>query len=267
MIEMLRQQVASGIPAEEKINRLREALQLLCLKVLHDKNYFSKIAFTGGTALRLLYDMKRFSEDLDFSVINNKEYDFSSLVSTLEREFVLYGLKIDIKARADKTVQSCMLGFPGLLKEMGLSNLEGQKLSIKLEVDSNPPLGWQIENTVINKIYVLNITHFTMQSLYAAKLHACFFRRYTKGRDFYDLMWYLTKKTRPNYDLLNNAIKQTEGKNPGVGEHNIRDFILKRIAQIDFDSIKKDVERFLEDKGELALLNESIVSKAIEDQF
>lgn len=267
MIEFLQQQIASEKSSEMKINRLREALQLLCLKIMHDKGYFSKVAFVGGTALRIIYDMRRFSEDLDFSVIDKKDYNFSELISTLEGEFKLSGLELETKTKVTKTVQDSMLKFPKLLKLMELSKLEGQKLSIRIEVDSNPPSGWQLQNTVVTKIYVLNITHFALSSLYATKLHACFFRKYVKGRDFYDLVWYLGKKIEPNYELLNNAARQTEGKALGLDESNIKDFLEERLAKIDFNLVKKDVERFLEDKNELELLKTSVIVKNIANVF
>ena len=267
MIEFLQQQIASELSTEGKINRLREVLQLLCLKILQDRGCFSSVAFVGGTALRVLYDMRRFSEDLDFSVIDKKDYDFLKLISIVKREFKLCGLEMEAKTKDTKIVQNGMLKFPGLLKVMGISDLKSQKISIKIEVDSNPPAGWQIEKTIVNKIYVLHITHFALSSLYSTKIHACFFRKYAKGRDFYDFVWYLGKKIKPNYELLNNAIKQTEGKDPELCDENIKDFLLPRIAKVDFKMIKKDVERFLEDKNELRLLQSSVISKSVADVF
>jgi len=262
MIEFFKQYISSAAKTEDKINKLREALQLLVLKILQDKGYFANMVFVGGTALRILYDMRRFSEDLDFSVINKKNYDFSKIISEIKREFKLSGIEIETKTKAAKTVQGSMLRFPNLLYALGLSGLRGQKLSVKIEVDSNPPPGWRIEDTIVNKIYILNITHFDIPSLYATKIHACFFRKYTKGRDFYDLMWYLGKRTKPNYLLLNNAIKQTHAKAYDLNEANIKDFLLEKIANINFDAIKKDVERFLEDKNEIKLLTKEVIEKA-----
>ena len=160
-----------------------------------------------------------------------------------------------------------MLKFPNLMRRLGISNLSGQKLSIRLEIDSKPPAGWEVENTVINKVYLLNVTHLSLSSLYATKLHACFFRKYAKGRDFYDLVWYLGKRVTPNYTLLNNAVKQTQSRDLKLSPKNIADFLLKRLSKVDFSIIKKDVERFLEDKSELALLNQKTISKAIIDVF
>ena len=267
MVEFIQQHIPSGVPLEAKVNKVREILQLLTLKILQDKRCFEHIAFVGGTALRVLYNLRRFSEDLDFSVINKDNYDFSSIITTLKHEFTLYGLEVAAKTKVTKTVQSSMLKFPRLLNDLNLSNHKEQRLSIKVEVDSNLPSGWEIENTLVNKVYLLNITHFKISSLYSTKIHACFFRRYVKGRDFYDFLWYLSRKEKPNYLLLNNAIAQTESKNYGLSESNIKDFLLERAAKIDFNAIRKDVERFLEDKGELNFLNIATVSKCIEDAF
>ena len=264
MIEILKQQLKSDMPNEEKINRVREVLQLTVLKIMYDKGYFKNLAFCGGTALRVLFDLRRFSEDLDFSLIDKKGYDFLQVNSKIENELKLYGLDAQTKVKENKTVQSAFLKFPMLLKELGLSELSSQKLSIKIEIDSNPPEGWRAQTTLVNKVYMLNITHFDLPSLYATKLHACFFRRYIKGRDFYDLVWYLGKKIQPNYILLNNAIKQTHGHDLKLSEENFKEFLLERLGKIDFKFVKKDVERFLEDRNELKLLDFEDIRSSLE---
>lgn len=255
MIDLLKQQFAPKMTNEEKINRVREALQLAALKIMYEKGHFAKLAFVGGTALRLLFGLKRFSEDLDFSLIRRKGYDFREINSHLQEGFRLYGLDVQTKAREENTVQYTFLKFTGLLKDLGLSALDEQKLSIKVEIDSNPPKGWRIETTLINRLFMINLQHFDLSSLYASKIHACFFRKYTKGRDFYDLLWYITKRIRPNYILLRNAIKQTESYQIDLNDDNFHLFMLEKLKKINFGAVRKDVERFLEDKSELNLLN------------
>jgi len=263
MIELLKQQYTPDMSNDDKINRVREFLQIAVLKILYDKGYFKNLAFVGGTALRILFDLRRFSEDLDFSLTNNFGYDFSRISSEIERSLKLYGLDIETKIKEAKTVQSSLLKFPGLLKSLNLSRLKNEKLSIKIEVDSNPPKGWDLAATIVNKYYLFNIVHFDLPSLYATKLHACFFRKYAKGRDFYDLVWYISRKVEPNFVLLNNAIKQTEGKSPQIDKGNLRQFMLDKLSNVDFKILRKDVERFLEDKNELKLLDAEIIGKAI----
>lgn len=263
MIELLKGQFAPGMSTDDKINRAREFLQIAALKTIHDKDHFRNVAFVGGTALRILFDLRRFSEDLDFSLVNGKGYDFAKVNSDIERAFRLYGLSCETKVKETKTVQSSFLKFPGLLKSLGLSQLDEQKLSIKIEVDSNPPKGWGVESTIVNRYYLFSIAHFDLPSLYATKLHACFFRKYIKGRDLYDLVWYIGKKVEPNFVLLNNAIKQTEKEDPHINNGNFKQFIADKLGKIDFKTVRKDVERFLEDKGELKLLDADIIRKAL----
>ncbi|MBI4706352.1 MAG: nucleotidyl transferase AbiEii/AbiGii toxin family protein [Candidatus Omnitrophica bacterium] len=264
MLDILKQQLGENLGPEEKLNRAREFLQIIILKVMYDKNILNNLAFVGGTALRILYNLKRFSEDLDFSLINKKKYDFNSVSSEIIKGLKLYGFEAEPAVKADKTVQSSMLKFSGLLKELGISALGKQKLAIKIEVDANPPAGWHIQNTVVNKSYMFNVVHFDLSSLYATKLHACFYRKFTKGRDFYDFIWYLSNKIKPNFTFLNNAIIQTSGHFSKINEQNFKAFLLDKISGVDFNAARRDVGRFLEDKEELKLIDLKIIRQAIE---
>jgi len=267
MIEVIQQQFKPDMPDELKLNLAREFLQILALKIMHDKHFFYNLAFTGGTALRILFNTKRFSEDLDFSLVEKKGYSFSEINSKLISEFRLYGLNTEIKPSEERTVHSVFLKFSGLLKLLGLSPLNGQKLAIKIEIDTNPPKGGILETTLINKTYVFPIVHFDLPSMFAAKLSACFYRKYTKGRDFYDFIWYISKKNMPNFLLLNNAIEQTQGHSPKIDESNFKNFLLENIEKIDFNLVKLDVERFLEDKTELGLFDLKIIKPTIERTY
>ena len=267
MIDVIKQQFKPGMSINQKLNVTREFLQILTLKILNDKKCFENIAFVGGTSLRILYDIKRFSEDLDFSIIKKQKYNFDKIHRELSKEFKLYGLAFEANPHKQKTVHSMMMKFSSLLKELGISPMSSQKLSIKLEIDTNPPLGWELANTIISKTYTFNIVHYNLSSLYAGKLHACFYRKFTKGRDFYDFIWYLGKKVKPNFTLFNNTILQTEGKNPGINESNFKPYLLENIKRIDFALAKKDVERFLEDKSELNLFDQKLITSAIDNAY
>jgi len=263
VIDVIKQQFKPGMGIQQKLNLTREFLQILTLKILNEKNFFEQIVFVGGTSLRILYDLRRFSEDLDFSLIGKGKYDFRKIHKSLSKEFDLYGLPFDAALHQQKTVHSMMLKFSGLLKELEISPMASQKLSIKLEIDTNPPAGWQLANTIISKVYTFNIVHYDLPSLYAGKLHACFYRKFTKGRDFYDFIWYLGKKVVPNFTLLNSAVAQTHGKNPGINKSNFRPYLLENIKRIDFVQAKKDVERFLEDKRELSLFDPKLIADTV----
>lgn len=258
MIEILEKEIKNLNTKEEKINHLRELLQIVILKIVQEAGMFKNLAFVGGTALRILFDLRRFSEDLDFSLINKKGYSIKRFVSSIKTRLSQYNLSTDIKVKDKKIIQEVNIRFKKILSDLELSVMPSQKLFIKLEIDTNPPRGAKLEVSLINKLYVFDIIHFDLPSLFATKIHACFFRKYTKGRDFYDLMWYLSKKIQPNYKLLNNATRQTHNKKRLVTEDNFKNFLEREFNKVDFAKVRKDVERFLERKEEVNILRKEI---------
>lgn len=263
MIDVIKQQFKEGMSTDHKLNLTREFLQILCLKIMYEKKIFDQVAFWGGTSLRILYDIKRFSEDLDFSLTDKKKYSFIQIHQQLSKAFALYNLPFEAKPRTESNVHSMMMRFTGLLKALGVSAMQSQKFSIKFEIDTNPPLGWNLANTLVGKFFNFTVTHYDLPSLYAGKLHACFYRKFIKGRDYYDFVWYLTKKIKPNFVLLNNAIKQTQGVDLGINENNFKTYLAQNIESIDFEKVKKDVGIFLEDKSELSLFDAKIIQENI----
>ena len=264
MIEVFKQQFVNGLTMEDKLNCIRELLQIIILKVMYDKDIFSYTAFTGGTALRILFGLRRFSVGLDFSLIGKEKYNFVNINHVLLHGLGLYVLEAESSVKTKGVVHSILLKFPGLLKELELSAFKEQKLTIKLEIATNPPAGGRVEKTIVNIIYMFGITHFDLSSMFVTKLHACFYCKFNKGRDLYDFIWYSTKKIKPNFYLLNNAIEQTEGRNPGIDENNFKSFLLEKIDKVDIELARKDVERFLEDKSELKLFDKQIIKANIE---
>jgi predicted nucleotidyltransferase component of viral defense system len=267
MLELIKQNIRNISNRETKIYITREFLQLLILKIIYDKNYFKNLAFVGGTALRVLYNLRRFSEDLDFSLINKQGYKFDSFLEKITYELKKYGFSLEVKKYIKEPVQSVMLKFKDILYLLDLSRHKDQKLSIKIEIDSNPPKGWNTEISLVNKHFVFTVLHFDIPSLYATKIHACFFRKYIKGRDFYDLIWYFGKNIFPNFELLNNAIEQTEKKRINLNKKNFYDFLKEKLSKIDFARVRKDVERFIEDKNELKLFERDVILKLVNRKY
>lgn len=258
MIDIIKNELTQYATSEQKAIHLRELLQIIILRIMYERGYFRSLAFTGGTALRILFDIKRFSEDLDFSLISKTGYSLNNFYSDIQQQLANYGFIADIDKRAAANVHQLKIRFRNVLYDLQLTPNKNQKLFIKVEIDTNPPSGGDTELTVINKLFMFSITHFTLPSLFATKLHACFFRTYIKGRDFYDLLWYLTKKVEPNYKLLFNAIKQTHpDKVYSVDKSNFRQFLVTHITAIDLSKARKDVERFIENKDELRLLEKN----------
>lgn len=267
MIDVIRQQFSDGMPLHMKLNKTREFLQVLCLKIMSDRQIFDRVAFLGGTSLRMLFQLRRFSEDLDFSVLNRGEFDTAALAEHFMKEFRLYGFACEPKVSSRSAVQSIMLKFPRLLKDLGRSPLASEKLAIKWDVDTNPPKGGACTSGIISAYFTFRVVHYDLPSLFAGKLHACFFRKYAKGRDWYDFIWYAARKVRPNLTLFRNAVRQTEGKDITIDEAGFADFLIERIGKIDFKAMKRDVEKFIEDPAELALFDRDAMIKTILNSY
>ena len=247
---------------------VREYLQARTLESLQDNGAFVNWAFVGGTALRFLYSLPRFSEDLDFSITNSPmEDNFAEHMKKVKDRFLAEGYEVTIKAKTAKTVRAAFIKFPGLLYELSLSPLSSEVISIKVEIDSNPPAGAKLETSIVRKHCLLNLQHYDKSSLLAGKLHALSARKYTKGRDVYDLMWYLSDRTwpQPNILLLNNALKQTLWTGPELTEENWRQQIAMRVSEFDWNKVIADVKPFIEKQSDLKMLSRQNLIKLLKD--
>ena len=248
--------LVSGIddPAQA-LNRLREYLQAFILRSLHECEAFRSLAFVGGTALRFLHGLPRFSEDLDFSLASVESYAGREWMRKVKSDLALAGFKPEVTWNERRTVHTGWVRLSEILHEAGLSGLPHQKLAIKLEIDTRPPPGAHCQRQVITRHLTFLLQHYDLPSLCARKLHAAITRRYTKGRDWYDLFWYRSQRppVEPNLELLQNALDQTQG----VGHLEARNWsqrVRARIVAADADAIIADVRPFLERPKDATLL-------------
>lgn len=242
---------------DDNLNLVREYIQGYFLYVIYRKKFYQDMVFTGGTALRFIHRIRRFSEDLDFSLSSRaKQLDFSAMMQDVAREFKLAGYEIEIKTKLRLAVHSALLQFSGILFEAGLSPLKDAKLLIKVEIDSRPPAGGIEAHTMVSSPFTFYMLHYDLPSLFSGKMHAVLCREYTKGRDWYDLFWYLSKfkSLEPNFTMLNNAMLQTEKDPITFTPENWKQELRKTARKVNFTRIKQDVSRFLEDHGELDFL-------------
>jgi len=241
---------------------VREYLQARVLESLQDTGVFLRWAFVGDTALRFLYSIPRFSEDLDFSLIKaGEEAGFRSALTEVKRSLSLEDYRVEINVKDQKTVASAWLKFPGLPLEMGMSPHASQILSIKVEVDTRPPPGAVIATSIVRRHATLNLCHYDKSSLLAGKLHAVLSRQWAKGRDFFDLVWYLSDRTwpTPNLALLNAALTQTGWKGPVMTADNWREELRQRLAAVNWERVQSDVRPFLERERDIALVSRETV--------
>ncbi len=238
-------------------NIVREYLQARILEALQRAGGMIPLAFQGGTALRFLYNIARFSEDLDFSLEKGDSgYNFRHYLKQIQSIFTAEGYNLQIKVSDNKTVNSAFLRFFDLPYELKLSSQPTEVLSIKIEVDTNPPEGATLEVDLIRKHIPLRLQHHDRASMLAGKLHAILQRNYAKGRDLYDLMWYLSDPTwpQPNLLLLENALVQTGWQGPHPNPDNWRLLVHQRLQTLDWQAAITDVRPFLERPWEIDLI-------------
>lgn len=237
---------AKTAPAQ-KLNVLREYLQTCVLRSLHESEAFLCLSFVGGTALRFLYALPRFSENLAFSLEVAPDYEPVRWLEKAKRDLMAAGFEVSVSWNDRKTVQVAWLRFAGLLKPAGLSGMAAQKLSIKVEIDTRPPAGAATATDIVNRHMIFAIRHHDLPSLMAGKVHALLVRAYPKGRDWYDGLWYRTLRppVEPNLALLQNALDQTEGAELYRAQ-DWRALIRKRLAHLDAKKLRADVVPFLE---------------------
>jgi hypothetical protein len=267
MKEDVRRLVQESRGPLEARNHVREYLQARILGSLQRAGAMIPLAFQGGTALRFLYGIRRFSEDLDFSLERpGPHYDFKGFLSAIQADLAREAYELGIRVNDRRVVHSAFVSFPGLLFEMSLSPHRNEALSVKIEVDTNPPQGALLETSLVRRHLTLRLQHHDRSSLLAGKLHALLQRPYPKGRDVYDLIWYLSDRSwpAPNLVFLNNALCQTSWAGPEVTEANWRELVRERIVTFDWEKIRADVQPFLESPSELELVSRESMDRVLE---
>jgi hypothetical protein len=257
MKEYLAEMVRASPTSLQARNTMREYLQARILGALQRVGAMVPLVFHGGTALRFLYASARYSEDLDFALERTRElYDFRDYLHAIQREFAVEGYDLSVRVSDQKTVHSAFVRFSGLLYEFGLSPHRDEKLAVKLEVDPNPPAGAGLATTVIRRHVMLQFQHHDRASLLAGKLHAILQRPYIKGRDVYDLLWFLSDPTwpPPNLVMLNNALQQTGWAGAPLVEETWRPAVRARLQGVIWDQVVADVQPFLESSVNLDLV-------------
>ncbi len=247
---------------EDYVRALREILQEIALLGLWRSKFFEKAAFYGGTTLRILYGMDRFSEDLDFSLLKPMpDFDISRYISSLEREIQSFGFEVSVaikEKKAESPVQSVFLKADTIKhllvietdEEIARKIPRGQVMKIKIEVDTNPPPGFDTENKFLLHPISFSVRTFVLADLFAGKMHAVLCRQWksrVKGRDWYDLVWYAANHPRLHLSHLEQRMIQSGHLKEDEHLTGEKFFLLmsKAINKLDVNQAKREVEPFV----------------------
>ena len=266
MKEYLAELVHTGLTPAHARNVAREYLQARILGALQRAGAMLPLAFHGGTLLRFLYSVPRYSEDLDFALERDRtRYDLRAYLHAIRSELAAEGYAVELKVNDQKVVHNAFIRFDGLMYELNLSPHRSQTLAVKIEVDTNPPAGAVLMTSVVRRYVVLQLQHHDPASLLAGKLHAILQRPYPKGRDIFDLMWYLSDPhwPAPNLDLLNHALQQTGWQGAHLTDDNWREVARERLQALDWRQVMNDVRPFLEPGADPGLLTRENVTRVL----
>ena len=251
----------------QPLNVLREYLQNDILGSLQETGAGERLYFVGGTALRFLYRIPRFSEDLDFSAASGwRPAAFAAKMGKIKEDLELAGYEMSLSVNDDRIVQRAELRFPGLLFELRLAPRPEQKLVIAVEVDARPPRGWSGERTIVNLYRPILLQHYDLRSMFTAKIAAVLTRPYAKGRDYYDLFWYLSrwKDLEPVPLLLKSALAQKGKSLPGKRLEAWRDLLGANIREADWRTLVRDVSPFLERSDDIRIFTRENTLRLLE---
>lgn len=262
-------------------NALKEIIQEIALLGLWRSKFFDQAAFYGGTALRIMYGLDRFSEDLDFSLLeSNPAFSLQPYLAGVEDELASMGFSVTVaqKEKQEKTnIDSAFIkaGTRQHLMKIHLpestTNLipKSRILNIKLEIDTDPPGGFSTEAKVLLKPIPFSVNTYQMPDLFAGKLHAILQRNWKnriKGRDYYDFVWYLARDTNVNLRHLEQRLRQSGAwkSNNSMVRADLVELLQKRFKDLDIEAAKKDVAPFLQDKDAIAIWSTDFFEALIE---
>ena len=249
---------------DDYVNALREILQELALLGLWRSKFFEHAAFYGGTALRVLYGLDRYSEDIDFSLLApDPGFSLGQYGESLLREIGSFGFSVEFEHReptGQTAIESAFLKahtlkqllvieadaerFPGLHP--------GSALRIKLEVDTDPPGGFETESRYLLRPIPFAVRVYSLPDLFAGKLHAILCRRWqtrVKGRDWYDLVWYAGRHPQVRLSHLEERMRQSgdyRDETP-LTRGCLMELLRQAVAQLDVGRAQDDVVRFVRD--------------------
>ena len=250
--QMIAQHTIAG--DNDRKNALYEVMQQVVLSGLYRGGFFKVAAFYGGTCLRIFHGLRRYSEDMDFSLLTkNPNFTLETYFPAIIEEARLLGRTVTITKKDKRTFGKVESAF--LKDNTDVYNLTFQTektLKIKIEVDINPPLEFSTEQKLLMQPFSFTTRCFTLPDLYAGKMHALTFRAWKnriKGRDWYDFEWYVRNRVALDFDHL--RVRTKEFNDIDLTKELFKELLKERISKADIDVVKADVIPYIIDKREL----------------
>lgn len=233
---------------EQRVSAQRETMQKIALAGLYRGGFFEHAAFYGGTCLRLMHGLRRFSEDMDFSLISKVDnVHLEDFFQAITDEFVLAELPISIQKKDKKIfgrVESAFLKENTETYEIAFQTRKMMK--VKIELDTDPPLAFHTEQCYLSEPYAFPVRCFTLPSLYAGKMHALIYRawqRRLKGRDWYDFEWYVNNRIPLDVVHLQERVREFSGQE--LSKTKLIEALRERLSCADMEAVMQDVRPFL----------------------
>lgn len=259
--------------------KIREILQQTALLGLERQGFFEKAAFYGGTALRILYGLDRFSEDLDFTLLKpDRDFDFTPFLEGMRKELASFGFNMDVNKKVKSVETSIVSAFMKmntieLYLAIGEETkakkvIHNEKIQIKLEVDVDPPAHARIENHLVLNPVTFYVLTLHKSDLFAGKMSAILYRAWkgrVKGRDWYDLIWYIQNKVPLSLSYLQNSMRQSGnlGANVSLDRPQLIEMLNAKIQSVDWESAKADMRSFISDPQRLEIWSPQFFSALI----
>lgn len=239
---------------QKKRNAIFEVNQQIILAGLYNGGFFEKAAFYGGTCLRIFHRLQRFSEDLDFSLLQSDEnFDFTQYFQPIIDQFSMVGRSVEIKKKDKKSFGKVESAF---LKDntdvYDISFQTDRSIKIKIEVDTLPPLHFKTEQKLLILPFSFMTRCYTLPDLFAGKMHALVYRAWknrVKGRDWYDFEWYVRHGIPLDFDHLAERILQFNHET--IDRESFMILLKDKLASTNIEQVKKDVLPFIKHPEEL----------------
>ena len=268
---------------QERENAIKEILQEIALAGLSRGGFFEKAAFYGGTCLRIFHGLNRFSEDLDFALVEkDPNFKLETYFPSLQKEFQSYGIEMNIEQKSkdnDKEIQSAFIKGNTLMLMMSFfpkndeakKVVSNQKLKIKFEIDTDNPSGGTTEHRYKMLPAPYEVQIFDEATLFAGKIHAILcrtFKNHVKGRDFYDYLFYIGKGSKFNIKYLESKLKNSNayiGENENLTLERVKKLLKEKFESIDYASAVNDVVNFIDDKESLKFWKKELFIASLEE--